>query len=907
MEFLTKKSKYMKKYYLRPLRQALAVLTAGLVLGGLVTATAQNSLNFPTNVYYLSKGSVNPVPPYSAGGGVLAGAVMATPVLNGGNVTISWYGMRGWSTIQGSTNLTDWVDLATVQATNYSTSVTIPNPFSLPANFRVIQNNTYVGVSTCAGCHSDKYIPYTNTLHAGVYTDPDATNNFTLACLTAGYGQPTGFTNATQTPYLENVSCENCHGPAGWHGAGRRDQITPAVSLDPTICGSCHQGKKSPTYQEWTNILTTTASNLPMGVFKGGVGHSTGDESRLGCTSCHSANNRAAMIKEYYDRLAGNPHPVTLFSATDEKAFGAASCATCHDPHGSTNVAQLRYPTWSTNWYCVPTVTDPTPVLTTNSNGAITTNALTAVAYNTIFDSFYNPKIQVCGQCHSARGNNRWNGSAYGLITNSVLSTNVMPAGYYYTNAINYVTNIVVTTNITYSYIYTNGASVGVTNTTLQTNTSIIPWGNNQVWSNSVTTIVTNPAIAVGVYYPILPYTNGGTVYYSTNSAGDAQPHYAVQYNVLIGQLDYDYAANVPVQIHSHGNASNPNQCITCHTPSYAVNAGTNVTGHTFVRDNYGCMASCHSAYSSAALDAKCINLKVITSNSMARVVSLLNQWATNVAPAILQTNFGQMSWEYPGVPRSEVLGTSVAPFKAGPWGAWNGLGGQPSGTNDNLQLKYVPQDIRIARFSLYMIYKDQSLGVHNPTYVKSLLTDAETRVLNQFKTNSYAATFGANVVQGFAPLTVAFTNYVTAGSYSWNFGDGVGTSSSANPTYTYTTPGLYSVTCTADGKPLTRSQYILVAQAPTITFTADQTAVAAGTTVNFTNTSSNTGNVYYWRWYPIFNTNSSVSYITTSPTFSFTYTNAGTYTVRLRASTPVGNWTNTVTGFITVTNIVGP
>ena len=906
------------------MRQALAVLTAGLVFGGLVAANAQNNpLNFPTNVYYMSQsapaGTAAPYVTYGVSGGVPAGALLSLSNVNPSSCTFSWYGMRGWSTVQGSTNLPNWVNVTTVEATNYSTSTTVANPFGgASASFRVVQNNSYVGVSTCAGCHPDKYNLWTNALHSIAYNDPWATNNFSLACRTIGYGQPTGFTNATQTPYLENVGCENCHGPAGWHGRGERDLITPAVSLDPAICGSCHQGPLHPTYQEWTNVLTATTANLPMGVFKGGVGHSTGDEPAQGCSPCHSANNRAAIIKEYYDRLAGNPHPVTLFStnkytnpngvvSTDAKAFGAATCATCHDPHGSTNVAQLRYPTWSTNWYCVPTVTDPTPVLTTNANGTVTTNALSAMAYNTIFDSFYNPKIQVCGQCHSSRGNNRWDGTAYGLITNNIYTTNVTYSGY--VPVITSVTNLEVVTNSSYGSVWTNGGYILVTNLTITTITNITPYVTNQVWVNGTTTIVTNPAIAMGVYYPLIPYTNSGTTYYSTNSAGDAQPHYAVQYNVLIGQLDYDYATNanvgIPIQIHSHGS-SNPNQCITCHTPSYAVNGSTNDTGHTFVRDNYGCMASCHSTYTSAALDAKVINTKTTITNSISRVVSLLNQWATNLAPAILQTNYGPMSWEYPGAPRAEVLGTSAGLFKAGPPAAWNGLNGQPSFTNDNLQLKYVPQDIRIARFSLYMIYKDQSLGVHNPDYVKSLLADAETRVLNQFKTNSYAASFGANVVQGFAGLTVQFTNYGSAISYSWNFGDG-GTTTGANPTYTYNTPGLYSVTCIADGKPLTRSRYIWVLAQPIVSFTADQTNVAAGTTVNFSNTSSNTNDVYLWRWYPVYNTNSSLSYYTSGGGFSFTYTNAGTYSVRLRASCPTGTVTNTVVNYITVTNIVGP
>jgi len=884
------------------MRHALAVLTAGLFLGGLVSANAQNSLIFPTNVYYMSKSAAaGTAAPYSLGGGVPAGALMATPVVTSTNCTISWYGMRGWSTVQGlATGSTNWVNLATVEATNYSTTTTFPNPFVSGGTFRVSQNNTYVGVSTCAGCHPDKYNLWTNALHAGVYNNPEAQTNFSLACLTIGYGQPTGFTNATQTPYLENVSCENCHGPAGWHGAGQRDLITPAVSLDPAICGSCHQGNLHPTYQEYTNFNYATISNAPMGVIKAGASHFKNvNHPDFGCSPCHDANNRMAMVKEYYDRLAGNPHPVTLFTSTDAGAFGGATCTTCHDPHGSTNVAQLRYPTFSTNWYCVPTVVDPTPVLVTNVNGSVTTN--TGAGYNTIFDSFYNPKVQVCGQCHSSRGA-RWDGTSYGLITNNVYTTNVTYAGY--VPQVTYITNVQVFTNSSYGYIYTNGGYIGVTNTTITTNSYAVPYVTNQVWTASVTSIVTNTTYSAGVYYPLIAYTNG-TPQNSTNSAGDSSPHYPMQYNVLIGQLDYDYATNAGVASKTHAHTTAPDQCVTCHVPSYSVNASTNVTGHTFVRDNYGCMASCHSSYSSAALDAKVLNLKVTTSNSMARVVSLLNQWGTNVAPAILRTNYGPLSWEYPSIGK---LSAAVGQFKVGPPSAWNKSGSQPSGTNDNLQLQYVPQDIRIARFSLYAIYEDQSLGVHNPTYVSSLLADAETRVLNQFTANNYLASFAAtNAVQGFAPLTVQFTNYnQSAGSYSWTFGDGQ-TGTGANPSCTYNTPGVYSVTCTADTQPLTRSQYIRVLTKPTVSFVANTNSISAGQTVTFTNTSYNINDVFSWRWYPTTNAVRGALNYEYSPTdvqagtFSFTYTNAGTYTVCLRASCPGNSVITTNTAYITV------
>ena len=834
----------MKKYSLRSLRHALVVLTAGLVIGGLITAHAQNPLIFPTNVYYMSQSAPpGTAAPYSAGGGVPAGALLTLSNVTPTSCTFSWYGMRGWSTVQGSADLVNWVNLTTVEATNYSTATTTANPFgATSASFRVNQNNAYVGVSSCAGCHPDKYNPWTKTLHAGVYNNPAANTNFSLACLTIGYGQPTGFTNPVTTlyytnttvggiptsittniftntanAYLQNVGCENCHGPAGWHGAGERDLITPAVSLDPAICGSCHQGSLHPTYQEYTNFNYFGLSNAPMGVLVASTTttHSIGGHgSSLTCGICHQANTRTAMVKEYYDRRAGKPHPVTLFSATDADAWTAA-CATCHDPHASNNVAQLRYPITSTNWFAVTPIADPTPVLSTNSNGTITTNAASAMAYNTIFDSFYNPQIQVCGQCHAGGGGQgktgmRWDGSTYGLITNLVYSTNVTQAGF--APQTTYITNVEVFTNISYGYIYTNGVSVGVITTNITTNSYVIPYVTNQIWMASVTNMATNSTLTAGAYYPLIAFTNG-TVQFSTNSAGDSTPHYPVQYNVLIGQLDYDLAARGgPTNVLTDAHTQSPNQCADCHVPTYVAAGTTNVvTGHKFVCDyNSPTCLQCHAPMTSNTLAADTLNFKTSVSNSMLRVVSLLQQWGTKVAPPILATNYGPLSWEFPSIGK---LSAAVGQFKTGPPSAYKpALGSVPSGTNDNLQLKYVPQDIRMIRFSLYVLYYDQSYGVHNPTYTSNLLGWAE----NDLITNEFAAwpaTFTAGPLAGSlagngGSLTVNFTN--SNASANWTFGDG-GTATGPNPIHPYTIQGLYSVTCTVNGQSLTRTNFILV------------------------------------------------------------------------------------------------
>jgi len=892
----------MKKTYRYGMRRAVAALVAGLALGGFIgNASAQRVYQMKSNYP-----STN-VAPYNAGGGVpcqpYITSTVYSPVSSPTNCTLSWYGMRGWYTVLGGSTaslsaITN--PIGSVEATEFAWTTTVPTTNSSSSFITLSLTNYYSGQGYCSGCHGDKYTPWTGTAHASALASLAAigqNNNPTcLQCHTVGFNQPTGYTNGYAG--LANVGCESCHGPAGWHKNSDHTAIHPAVSLDPAICGSCHQGSMQPTYAEYTNRNTAA-----MGVLVTGVSHATGSHSGS-CSVCHAANNRMAMVNEYYDRLAGNPHPLSFFTnSSDQTVFGAAACATCHDPHSSNQVAQLRYPIFSTNYYSgMAAILFSPQVVITNFDGTFTTNTVTL---NTAFDAQYNPNIQVCGQCHAGGRGMRWDGNSYAVVTN------------------------------------TSGVLV-----------------------------VTND------YVTLIPYTNVDTsIGYSTNSTGFSVPHYPVQYNVLIGQLDSDLAANGGPANATHAHTTAPNQCADCHVPSYAVNAGTNVTGHSFMLDYNGCLASCHSSYTLAALQAKVLNQKTTESNNMARVVSLLNQWATNVAPAILRTNYVQLAWEFPspgafGTKTTNFVATSTNTaanttnyvigstfvtgfgvtnmvigvkstfvsnsityalsatnkilgwtnsiginYFTGPPSKWNGSGGQPSGTNDNVQLAYVPQDIRIARFSLYCIYEDQSYGVHNPTYAQGLLDDAAARVTRQF---AYA-NFSASTISGFAPLTVNFTNLGATSSitgYTWNFGDGQDYSSytTANPAYTYSNPGTYAVTFTATtatgSETLVKTNYIYVLAPPTVTFAADQTNVAAGTTVNFTNTSTNTANVFRWSWYPMSApAKGQLYYANTGEPVSFTYTNAGSYTVALVAYCPgyaSGSYvrvTNTVPAYI---NVVG-
>ncbi len=881
------------------LRRAFAILTTGLALGGIGGTNSRAADMY--RMQELHEGGIPAVTTIN---------MIDSPT----NTTFSWYGMRGWSTVLASTNLTDWFPFASTMATEYDWSVKAGKPDG-SYFFKLAQTNYYAGSAECSSCHGDKYITWTHTEHGNALSVLSSigmdNNSSCLPCHTVGFGQPTGYTNSALTPHLANVGCENCHGAAGWHKNSDHALIRPAVSIDPAICGSCHQDSHHPTFEEYseslhsqvnddvkygfnsgvyyTNTITLGGTNLygyyvttnANGTLKTnattGIVHSfnglqtlpnlqftydLGQDRAAACGVCHSGATRMAMLSDYADRLSGHTNALVMATGKDAGAWGP-TCAVCHDPHAKYNVAQLRNPTWSSNFFTMPTTTDKRNILSTNFMGAVSTSV---VFMNTAFATLYNPNINICGQCHNTRGA-RWDGRAYGLITNTVASGPV--------------------TNVVYVDVYTN-----TTITQVFTNSSGIPYLTNtynysyivgRIATNSVTT-PTNLVVSAGLTANVTGYSRA--------------PHNSVQYNILIGILQTDYLNSTNGKsVYTNGvltngvgiyathsgiaprSIFNTNQCATCHVPNYAVNPTTTVLGHTFDLDTMGCaLGGCHTSGFPDYLGTQ-----AKTTNNIARVVDLLNRWATNNAPAILTTNYNkyrQNSWEFtaPGVLASIT--------NAGPSAA------------DQLKL---PDVIRQARFNTYMVRNDGSLGVHNPTFIPLLLRDAEFKVLSQFTVAKFTANSPDIALNG----VVTFTNMNSGVSDStWDFGDGVITNTTARTlTHKYTAVGLFSVTLTATDvngtETLTRNNYVSVFDlvVPSFTFTAG--GLTHPVTVNFTNTSIN---AEYGKW----SLYDSSGFMATSNrllgvsgmTASYNYTNAGTYKVLLQASNPGGSAsiTNTIT-----------
>lgn len=168
-------------------------------------------------------------------------------------------------------------------------------------------------------------------------------------------------------------------------------------------------------------------------------------------------------------------------------------------------------------------------------------------------------------------------------------------------------------------------------------------------------------------------------------------------------------------------------------------------------------------------------------------------------------------------------------------------------------------------------------------------------------------ATFSGTPLTGNSPLIVNFTATSTNSptSWLWNFGDNT-TSSSQNPSHTYSTAGNYTVTLTVTNSTgsniLVKNNYITVSgslpPAPVANFTGNPLTGIKPLTVNFTDTSTNTPTSWSW--------NFGDSTTSTSQNPSRTYTNAGNYTVSLTATNGGGSNTVTKTNYISVSQPSG-
>jgi predicted CXXCH cytochrome family protein len=202
----------------------------------------------------------------------------------------------------------------------------------------------------CGACHGDYQARWEGTAHADAWAglqSSDHAEGFCEACHTVNSlgnvvaepspGQAVGGHAAVpdeEGRYFD-VQCESCHGPGLEHVMDPADANVPLAPMEVGEdlsfgCGECHQGFHHPFVEEWEesahgNVLPFAAEN-----------------EADGCYRCHSGEGalQAFGVDSDYlgkDELLGSAH------------YAQITCVVCHDPHGSENAAQLRFPVNTTD------------------------------------------------------------------------------------------------------------------------------------------------------------------------------------------------------------------------------------------------------------------------------------------------------------------------------------------------------------------------------------------------------------------------------------------------------------------------------------------------------------------------------------------------------------------------------
>jgi hypothetical protein len=289
--------------------------------------------------------------------------------------------------VVGPYTLTATITVAAGAATITTTNLTV-----------TVTAGTFLGVQTCAGCHSggtviggraapNTYLTYTNTPHASMFTraiDGLVSSHYNKSCIvchTTGYDTnsfainqgfddiatlygwtfPAVLTNGNWAAMpqglknVANITCENCHGPGSQHLysqgiTGNTNAIT--VSYNAGACAQCHDSVTGHIKSaEWNNSLHAAPSSTPTGI------------TRPACVRCHTGPGFIGWAKaggmdlqvqyptniiwaDYFSTniVAYNTNSPTYTTpqTPPNTTYEAINCQTCHDPHNASNPHELR-------------------------------------------------------------------------------------------------------------------------------------------------------------------------------------------------------------------------------------------------------------------------------------------------------------------------------------------------------------------------------------------------------------------------------------------------------------------------------------------------------------------------------------------------------------------------------------
>jgi len=107
----------------------------------------------------------------------------------------------------------------------------------------------FVGSKACRRCHEYEYDKWSTKAHAAAFATLVEVNSHRdpecVICHVVGLDYESGFITEEKTPHLEDVGCENCHGPGSQHVITLGQMPTSQPKM---VCLNCHTPEKSAGY-----------------------------------------------------------------------------------------------------------------------------------------------------------------------------------------------------------------------------------------------------------------------------------------------------------------------------------------------------------------------------------------------------------------------------------------------------------------------------------------------------------------------------------------------------------------------------------------------------------------------------------------------------------------------------------
>ncbi|MGC9940476.1 MAG: cytochrome c family protein [Verrucomicrobiota bacterium] len=481
-------------------------------------------------------------------------------------------------------------------------------------------------------------------------------------------GEPTNLTRTATIAGFNSNDFFRVSGPAPSY-AGASDCATCHGGILSTVALTAHAGAISSAFfvaeGGQTNPSCLACHSVGYGLTTGFVNTSrTPQLEGVQCENCHGpAANHAA-----------NPVDPTVVPQVE---LAAQDCGGCHSGKYAPAAVAAWHPPFFEDWSASPHATIPPEALASMASSSAEIDScgrchsgsarLALIAGQdpavTLTNDFNVPI--TCAVCHDPHAQHVWTNALSGVIS--------------FTNSL--TGNVSVITNNELGPVYTNQLLCALSST----NDFVLTTSDNF-------TNVYNPDINVCAQC----HNDRGSAWTDTSRS----PHESPQYNLLLGTVGQLATGPSPGFPSTHSRLER--QCAACH-----MQTTNDSSGHTFEVATYQLCYNCHS--DPAGL------VQLVTNNIASQIQqtkSYLDLWATNTAAAstnaalaALARQYGTLTWEY-------TTSGSLSMGAGGPDAAGQAL---------------IPDDIKMARFDLYLVLYDGSYGVHNGPYDIELLGAAQS------------------------------------------------------------------------------------------------------------------------------------------------------------------------------------